>query len=133
MTVTVQRALAILDRDGSVAEATAALLDGTRDWWVEHVEDEEVDPNDPEALLEFLTGTVLRWSQGRELVLTNRDTIRFQAAGQAFHGHRLGLVGKYEIHLHRSLARVLAMLSSLQERRRTVQAEVISFGKNEAA
>ena len=133
VTATVQRALAILDRDGSVAEATAALLDGTRDWWVEHVEDEEVDPNDPEALREFLTGTVLRWSQGRELVLTNRDTIRLQAAGQAFHGHRLDLVGKYEIHLHRSLARVLAMLSSLQERRRTVRAEVISFGKNEAA
>ena len=87
----------------------------------------------PEALREFLTGTVLHWSQGRELVLTSRDVIHLQAVGQAFHGDRLDLVGKYEIHLHRSLARVLAMLSSLQERRKTVRAEVISFEKNEAA
>ena len=102
-----QLALANLDRGGSVAEAAAALLDGTRDWWAEHAEEEEV--------------------------LTNLDAIRLQAAGQAFHGDRLDLVGKYEVHLHRSLVRVLAMLSSLQERRKTVRAEVISFGKNEAA
>ena len=133
VTLTVQLALASLDRGGSVAKATAALLDGTRDGWAEHAEEEEVDIDDPEALREFLTVTVLRWSRGRELVLTNRDAIRLQAAGQAFHGDRLDLVGKYEVHLHRSLVRVLAMLSSLQERRKTVRAEVISFGKNEAA
>ncbi len=133
VTLSVQLALAILDRGGSVAKAAAALLDDTRDWWAEHAEEEEVGGDDPEALREFLTGTVLRWSRGRELVLTNRDTIRLQAAGQAFHGDRLDLVGKYEVHLHRSLVRVLAMLSSLQERRKTVRAEVISFGKNEAA
>lgn len=133
VTETVQLALSILDRGGSVAEAAAALLDGTRDWWAEHAEEEEVGGDDPEALREFLAGTVLRWSRGRELVLTNRDAIHLQAAGQAFHGDRLDLVGKYEVHLHRSLVRVLAMLSSLQERRKTVRAEVISFGKNEAA
>ena len=47
VTLSVQRALAILDRGGSVAEAAAALLDGTRDWWVEHAEEEEVGATPP--------------------------------------------------------------------------------------
>jgi hypothetical protein len=130
VTAAARRALAILDGGGEVAEALAVLLDGTRDWWAEHVEGEDVEPDDPEALREFLTGTVLRWSQSRELVLTNREAVRAQAVGAAFDGGRLDLVGKYEVHLHRSLGRVLAMLVSLQERRKTVRAEVVSFGIN---
>jgi hypothetical protein len=133
MTATARRALAILDRGGGAAEAAAALLEGTRDWWAEHAGERGVGADDAGALRAFLAGTVLRWSRGRELVLANREAVRAQAAGAAFEGGRLDLVGKYEAHLHRSAGRVLAMLAALRERRGTVRAEVVSFGRNGAA
>jgi hypothetical protein len=65
-------------------------------------------------------------------VLTNQETVRSQAICAAFDGRRLDLIGKYEVHLHRSMCRVLTLLASLQEWRKTVPGEVILFGKSEA-
>ena len=104
--------------------ALEALIPGTREWWLETLEDwaEEPEP-EYEASVEGLTGWLeeeaIPYFGKREAELANRELIREHALGEALAAKAFEDLARYEVHLDRKLERTLAMLIRLQDLRRT--------------
>jgi hypothetical protein len=97
------------------SQAVERLLDGTREWWEEELEDEdsEYSPT-PDSLLEFLEEEVIPYFSQRLAVLSNHGSIMAQAQGEALDVAKLENLSRYEIFLDRKLERTLSMLLKLQ-------------------
>lgn len=121
---TADKALAILraDKQDAYERALKVLGAGTRDWWMETLEDwaDEPDP-EYEATVESLTGWLeeetIAYFREQESALANRDMIREHALGEAMTANAFERVARYEVHLDRKLERTLAMLMKLKDLR----------------
>ncbi len=121
-----EKALTILraGKENAYQRALEALIPGTREWWLETLEDwaEEPEP-EYEASVESLTGWLeeeaIPYFGKREAELTNRELIREHALGEALAAKAFEDLARYEVHLDRKLERTLAMLIKLQDLRRT--------------
>lgn len=126
-----RRALDLLDsrRNDAYEAALAALREDTRQWWADVLardpdeldEDEEPYTADAGGPRQFLEGEILPWFATRRKELANRPLIREQAFGEALDPDKLERLGRYEVHLDRTLQRTLAMLLHLKELRRLAE------------
>lgn len=113
-----QKAAAILRKGGpnAYAKARRALLQVTRDWWDESVEEEE-HPATAEGLAEYIRNTLepLCFQMEREARFT--PAIKAQTLGEGLRAHLLEKLNRYETHLDRKFERTLAMLLKLKDLR----------------
>lgn len=113
-----QKAAAILRKGGANAYAKArrALIQESRDWWDEHVEEEEY-PATAEGLAKFIGESLepICYRMLREAQYT--PAIKAQILGEGLRAHRLEKLNRYETHLDRKFERTLAMLLKLKELR----------------
>jgi hypothetical protein len=113
-----RKAAAILRKGGSNAYAKArrALLQDTRDWWDESVEEEE-HPATAEGLAEYIRKTLepLCFQMEREARFT--PAIKAQTLGEGLRAHLLEKLNRYETHLDRKFERTLAMILKLKQLR----------------
>lgn len=113
-----RRASAILRKGGSRAyeKARRALLQDSRDWWDEQVEEEEY-PATAEGLAQFIRDTLepvgIRLEQEARLI----PAIQAQTLGEGLQAHRMEKLNRYETHLDRKFERTLAMLLKLKQLR----------------
>ncbi len=111
-------------KENAYQRALEALIPGTREWWLETLEEwaEEPEP-EYEASVESLTGWLeeeaIPYFGKREAELANRELIREHALGEALAAKAFEDLARYEVHLDRKLERTLAMLIKLQDLRRT--------------
>ncbi len=103
--------------------ALGALSAGTRDWWLETLEEwaEEPEPEYEagiESLTGWLEGEAVPYFRKREVELANREMIREHALGEALTANAFEGLARYEVHLDRKLERTLAMLLKLRDLRR---------------
>lgn len=113
-----QRASAIL-RTGSVnayKKAMRALSEGSRDWWLNYVEDEEYEAS-AEGLGEFIRTRLEPFCYRYEKEARNHEAIKAQTLGEGMQVYRLQNLSRYETHLDRKFERTLAMLLKLKELR----------------
>ncbi len=110
-------------KENAYQRALEALVPGTREWWLETLEDwaEESEP-EYEASVESLSGWLeeeaIPYFGKREAELANRELIREHALGAALGAKAFEGLARYEVHLDRKLERMLAMLIRLQDQRR---------------
>jgi len=71
-------------------------------------------------LLRFLTKHLLPSQDAREVQIKSRPVVQAQAFGESFDPNRLEVLARYEVHLDRKLERVLSMLLTLKDLRRSV-------------
>ena len=113
-----RKAAAILRKGGPNAytKARRALIQESRDWWDEHVE-EESHPATAEGLAEFIRESLepLCYQMEREARFT--PAIKAQTLGEGLQAHRLEKLNRYETHLDRKFERTLAMLLKLKQLR----------------
>jgi hypothetical protein len=113
-----QKAAAILRKGGKNAytQARRALIQESRDWWDEHVEEEE-HPATVEGLAEFIRETLepICLRMAREARFT--PAIKAQTLGEGLRAHLLEKLNRYETHLDRKFERTLAMLLKLKDLR----------------
>lgn len=113
-----QKAAAILRKGGpnAYAKARRALTQESRDWWDEHIEDEE-HPATAEGLAEFIRDSLepLCYRMAKEAEYT--PAIKAQTLGEGLQAHRLKNLNSYETHLDRKFERALAMLLKLKDLR----------------
>ena len=113
-----QKAAAILRKGGSNAytKARRALIQESRDWWDEHVEEEE-HPATSEGLSEFIRDSLepVCYRMVKEAEFT--PAIKAQTLGEGLQAHRLEKLNRYETHLDRKFERTLAMLLKLKQLR----------------
>ena len=113
-----QKAAAILRKGGANAYAKArrALIQESRDWWDEHVEEEEY-PATAEGLAKFIGESLepICYRMLREAQYT--PAIKAQTLGEGLRAHRLEKLNRYETHLDRKFERTLAMLLKLKQLR----------------
>lgn len=113
-----RKAAAILRKGGpnAYAKARRALLQDTRDWWDESVEEEE-HPATAEGLAEYIRKTLepLYFQMEREARFT--PAIKAQTLGEGLRAHLLEKLNRYETHLDRKFERTLAMLLKLKQLR----------------
>ncbi|OZA11756.1 MAG: hypothetical protein B7X94_04805, partial [Hydrogenophilales bacterium 17-62-8] len=106
-----QKAAAILRKGGPNAytKARRALIQESRDWWDEHVEDEE-HPATAEGLAEFIRDSLepICYRMVNEAKFT--PAIKAQTLGEGLRAHLLEKLNRYETHLDRKFERTLAML-----------------------
>ena len=113
-----RKAAAILCRGRPTAydRARRALLADSRDWWDEHVEEEEYPPT-AEGLAAFireaLEPTCVRMAQEARF----QPAIKTQTLGEGLQAHRLEKLNRYETHLDRKFERTLAMILKLKDLR----------------
>jgi hypothetical protein len=113
-----RKAAAILRKGGSGAykKAYQALIQESRNWWDEYVEDEE-HPATAEGLTEFIRETLepicIRMSKEARLT----PAIKAQTLGEGLQANRLVSLNRYETHLDRKFERTLAMLLKLKDLR----------------
>ena len=119
------KALAVLraGKDGAYESALGALSAGTRDWWLETLEEwaEEPEPEHEasiESLNGWLEGEAITYFRKRDVELANREMIREHALGEALTANAFVGLARYEVHLDRKLERTLAMLLKLKDLRR---------------
>lgn len=114
-----QKAAAILRKGGPNAyeKARRALLSESRDWWDEHVEQEEY-PANAEGLAAFINDTLYPICTRIELEARYQPQIKAQTLGEGLQAHRLLNLNRYETHLDRKLERTLAMILKMKELRR---------------
>jgi hypothetical protein len=124
-----EKALTILraGKDNAYQRALEALIPGTREWWLETLEDwaEEPEPEceaSVEGLAEWLDQEAITYFGKREAELANRELIREHAVGEALAAKAFEGLARYEVHLDRKLERTLAMLIRLQDLRREADA-----------
>ena len=114
-----QKAAAILRKGGTNAytKARRALIQDSRDWWDEHVEEEE-HPATAEGLAEFIRESLepICYRMVREAKFT--PAIKTQTLGEGLRAHLLEKLNRYETHLDRKFERTLAMILKLRELRR---------------
>jgi len=115
-----QKAAAILRKGGpnAYAKARRALIQDSRDWWDEHVKQEE-HPATAEGLAEFIYSSLVPicYRMLKEAEFT--PAIKAQTLGEGLRAHLLESLKRYETHLDRKFERTLAMLLKLKEMRRT--------------
>lgn len=113
-----QKAAAILRKGGSNAYAKArrALIQESRDWWDEHVNEDSYQAN-AEGLAAFIRDTLepICYQMLREAQFT--PAIKAQTLGEGLRAHLLEKLNRYETHLDRKFERTLAMLLKLKELR----------------
>jgi hypothetical protein len=113
-----QKAAAILRKGGANAyeKARRALIPDSRDWWDEHVADEE-HPATTEGLAEFIRVSLepICYRMVQEARFT--PAIKAQTVGEGLQAHRLEKLNRYEVHLDRKFERTLAMLLKLKSLR----------------
>lgn len=120
-----EKALSILraGKENAYPRALEALVPGTRDWWLETLEEwaEELEP-EYETSIESLTGWLeeeaVPYFLKRDVELANREMIREHALGEALTANAFEGLARYEVHLDRKLERTLTMLIRLQDLRR---------------
>jgi hypothetical protein len=113
-----QKAAAILRKGGANAyeKARRALIQESRDWWDEHVEDESY-PATAEGLVEFIRETLEPICYRMLNEAQYAPAIKTQTLGEGLQAHRLEKLNRYETHLDRKFERTLAMLLKLKELR----------------
>lgn len=113
-----RKAAAILRKGGPTAweRAHRALLADSRDWWEDHVEEEEY-PATAEGLAQFIRETRERVDVRIEKEVRYQPAIRTQALGKGLQVHWLEKLSRYETHLDRKFERTLAMLLKLKQLR----------------
>ncbi len=113
-----QKAAAILRKGGPNAYANArrALIQESRDWWDEHVE-EETHPATAEGLASFIRDSLepVCYRMAKEAEYT--PAIKAQTLGEGLRAHLLEKLNRYETHLDRKFERTLAMLLKLKDLR----------------
>jgi hypothetical protein len=113
-----QKAAAILRKGGPNAytKARRGLIQESRDWWDEHVAEEE-HPATAEGLAEFIRDSLepICYRMAREAQFT--PAIKAQTLGEGLQAHRLEKLNRYETHLDRKFERTLAMLLKLKQLR----------------
>ena len=113
-----RKAAAILRKGGPNAytKARRALIQESRNWWDEHVEEEEY-PATAEGLAEFIRETLepACYRMQREAEYT--PAIKAQTLGEGLQAQRLEKLNRYETHLDRKFERTLAMLLKLKQLR----------------
>ena len=113
-----QKAAAILRKGGPnvYAKARRALIQESRDWWDEHVAEEE-HPATAEGLAEFIRDSLepICYRMAREAQFT--PAIKAQTLGEGLRAHLLEKLNRYETHLDRKFERTLAMLLKLKQLR----------------
>lgn len=113
-----QKAAAILRKGGPNAytKARRALLQESRAWWDDHVEEEEHPPT-VEGLAEFIRDSLepICYRMVKEAQYT--PAIKAQTLGEGLQAHRLEKLNRYETHLDRKFERTLAMLLKLKDLR----------------
>ncbi|HMV22611.1 MAG TPA: hypothetical protein PKE50_15175, partial [Rhodocyclaceae bacterium] len=111
-----QKAAAILRKGGpnAYAKARRALIPESRDWWDEHVAEEEY-PATAEGLTEFIRDSLepICYRMVKEAEFT--PAIKAQTLGEGLRAHLLEKLNRYETHLDRKFERTLAMLLKLKE------------------
>jgi hypothetical protein len=110
-----QKAAAILRKGGpnAYAKARRALMQDSRDWWDEHVEEESY-PATAEGLAEFIRDSLepICYRMVKEAEFT--PAIKAQTLGEGLRAHLLEKLNRYETHLDRKFERTLAMLLKLK-------------------
>ena len=113
-----QKAAAILRKGGANAyvKARRALIQESRDWWDENVEEEE-HPATAEGLAQFIRESLepICYRMVKEAEFT--PAIKAQTLGEGLQAHRLEKLNRYETHLDRKFERTLAMLLKLKDLR----------------
>ena len=113
-----QKAAAILCKGGANAyeKARRTLIPESRDWWDEHVADEEY-PATADGLAEFIRVSLepICYRMVQEARFT--PAIKTQTVGEGLQAHRLEKLNRYETHLDRKFERTLAMLLKLKSLR----------------
>ncbi len=113
-----RKAAAILRKSGPNAytKARRALIQESRDWWDEYV-DEEEHPATAEGLAQFIRETLepACYRMQREAQYT--PAIKAQTLGEGLRAHLLEKLNRYETHLDRKFERTLAMLLKLKDLR----------------
>lgn len=113
-----QKAAAILRKGGPNAytKARRALIQDSRNWWDEHVEEEE-HPATAEGLAEFIRDSLepICFRMLKEAQFT--PAIKAQTLGEGLRAHLLEKLNRYETHLDRKFERTLAMLLKLKDLR----------------
>ncbi len=113
-----QKAASILRKGGANAyeRARRALIPESRDWWDEHVADEEY-PATAEGLAEFIRVSLepICYRMVQQARFT--PAIKAQTVGEGLRAHMLEKLNRYETHLDRKFERTLAMLLKLKSLR----------------
>lgn len=113
-----KKAAAILRKGGPNAytKARRALIQESRDWWDDHVADEE-HPATAEGLAEFIRDSLepICYRTAKEAQFA--PAIKAQALGEGLRAHLLEKLNRYETHLDRKFERTLAMLLKLKDLR----------------
>lgn len=113
-----RKAAAILRKGGANAydKARRALIQDTRDWWDEHVEEESY-PATAEGLAQFIRESLEPICYRMVMEAQYTPAIKAQTLGEGLQAHRLEKLNRYETHLDRKFERTLAMLLKLKELR----------------
>ena len=113
-----QKAAAILRKGGpnAYAKARRALIQDSRDWWDEQVEEEE-HPATAEGLAEFIRESLEPFCTRMAMEDEYTPAIKAQILGEGLQAHRLETLNRYETHLDRKFERTLAMLLKLKDLR----------------
>jgi len=113
-----QKAAAILRKGGpnAYAKARRALIQDSRDWWDEQVEEEE-HPATAEGLAEFIRESLEPFCTRMAMEAEYTPAIKAQILGEGLQAHRLETLNRYETHLDRKFERTLAMLLKLKDLR----------------
>jgi len=113
-----RKAASILRKGGANAyeKARRALIPESRDWWDEHVADEE-HPATAEGLAEFIRDSLEPICYRMVQEARFAPAIKAQTVGEGLQAHRLEKLNRYEVHLDRKFERTLAMLLKLKSLR----------------
>ncbi len=124
-----QKAAAILRKAGpnAYAKARRALIQESRDWWDEHVEEEE-HPATAEGLAEFIRDSLEPICTRMVKEAEYTPAIKAQTLGEGLQAHRLEKLNRYETHLDRKFERTLAMLLKLKDLRGAMKPDTIKTG-----
>jgi hypothetical protein len=113
-----KKAAAILRKGGPNAytKARRALIQESRDYWDEHVEEESYSAT-AEGLAVFIRESLepICYQMAREAEFT--PAIKAQTLGEGLRAHLLEKLNRYETHLDRKFERTLAMLLKLKDLR----------------
>lgn len=112
------KASAILRKGGDHAyhRALRALLPDTREWWKNHLEDEEYTA-DATGLAAFIAEYVTPFVYQQEKEYRHHHAIVNQTIGEGLPAYQLDKLSRYETHLDRKFERTLAMLIKLKDLR----------------
>lgn len=96
--------------------AVDALQRDSREWWLEHLEEDEYAA-DEDGLMQFIQTQLLPLCRSIECNARNQSVIKAQALGEGLQPQRLEKLSRYETHLDRKFERTLAMLLKMKEMR----------------